>query len=135
MRYWIYHQGIPLGSVNFTPGELAIGDFDAATGYEAVRAAIRHASEGLWAMGFFHPEGALHRRVPAEVFGHAARLPLELRDDNQRQIPADFVNIVERPHATERPVVFARFRHAHAGVAGRLPPKSAGGSNASDADA
>lgn len=133
MRYWGYHQGVPLGSCHLTGGELSVAEFEPTDAYASVRGTIRDASVALWHMGFFHAEG-VHPRIPVEVLGKAARLSLELRDAEGRLVPADFVNVVERPHTEEGPVVFVRFRHAHSGVPSALRPRNAKGGGASDQD-
>ena len=134
MRYWVHHQGVPLGTVDLADGDLVVADFEPSDAYLSVRGTIREASVALWSMGFFHPEGA-QPRISVEALGRAAKLPFELRDSEGRLIPADFVNVVERPHTEDSPVVFARFRHAHSGVASivRGPNKEGGAANAPDA--
>ena len=138
MRYQVFHQGVPIGSSELALSELSVTPFEPNEAYLSVRAVIRQASVALWNMGFFHPEGFYPRttiEALTAALGKAAQLPLELRDANGKLIPADFVNVVERPHTEEGPVVFVRLRHAHSGVASlRRPPNREGG-EASDADA
>ena len=120
MRCWVYHQGVPLGSADLPSGELAVAHFEPSEAYLSVRGLIREASAALWNVTSGYPEG-FQAHVSTEALTAAAQLPLELRDDEGRLIAADFVNLVERPHTEEGPVVFARFRHSHAGVASKLP--------------
>ena len=138
MRYQVYHQGVPIGSSELAPSELTVTPFEPNDAYLSVRGVIREASVALWKMGFFHPEG-FYPRTTLEALtvalGEAARLPLELRDAHGKLVPADFVNVVERPDTEEDPAVFVRMRHAHGGVPStRLPPNREGGAT-SDADA
>ena len=134
MRYWVYHQGVPLGIVDLTGGELVVAEFEPSDAYLSVRSTIREASVALWSMGFFHPEG-VQQLVSVEAPGRAAKLSFELRDAEGKLIPADFVNVVERPHTEDGPVLFVRFRHAHSGVASvvHLPHKKGGAAKSSDA--
>jgi hypothetical protein len=121
MRVAVYHNGVPIGEADLRGGELVIAEFEPNAAYAGVQPVIREASEVLWSLGFFHSEGT-RPRLPAEALGRAARLPLELRDAQGKQLAADFVNLVERPGAGAAPVLFARFRHAHAGVPAALRP-------------
>jgi len=115
-----------------------VAPFEPNDAYLSVRGLIREASVALWNMGFFHPEG-FHPRTSTEALsatlGRAAQLSLELRDAAGRLVPADFVNVVERPHSEEGPMVFVRLRHAHSGVPSTLRPPNRKGGGASDADA
>ena len=125
MRYWLHHHGVPIGSVELERGELAIGDFEPVDAYQSIRGVIRDASAAIWSIGFLHHEG-LQPRVSADFLGAAARISLELRDADGKLVPVDWINVIERPDANARPVVFARFRHAHAGVASALRPADRG---------
>ena len=131
MRVSVYHNGVPIGDADLGAGELVVAEFEPNQAYSSVQLLIREASKALWGLGFFDPE-AVSSRVPVEVLGRAARLPLELRDEHGKLVPADFVNIVERPAADSQPVVFTRFRHAHAGVPSTLQPPPATGGTTSD---
>ena len=134
MRYWVYHQGVPLGSVELTGDDLLVGVFDPTEAYLAVRGLVREASTAVWNLTSGVPE-ALHSTVSPDALARAARLPLELRDGEGRHIAADFVNVVERPHTEEGPVVFTRFRHSHAGTPAsvRAPHTKGGGASVPDA--
>ena len=134
MRVSVYHKGVPIGDAHLVGSELAIAEFEPNAAYGSVQPIIREASRALWALGFFHPEG-VSPRLPAEVLGTASRLPLELRDDHGKLIPADFVNLVERPAPGARPVLFTRFCHVHAGVPSQLRPPHGTGATTSDPDA
>ena len=111
VHYSISHLGVPVGEVDLDPTETAIGELVPAAGYSAIRDTIRSASRALWATGFFDPAAAGEKVDPAAL-GRAAALPLELRDDTGVFVPADFINIVERPAPGDPPVVFVRFRLA-----------------------
>jgi hypothetical protein len=116
MRYSISHLGVPVGEVELTPTETAIGELMPVAGYESIRGVIRSASEVLWQNGFLGTTGGDQRFDPAAL-SRAQNLSLELRDDRGAFIPVDFINIVERPSAGDPPVVFVRFRLAHGHVA------------------
>ena len=134
MRVSVIHQGVPIGSAQLTGGELVIAEFEPNQAYSAVRPVIREGSQALWSMGFFHSEG-IHPRMPVEALGRAARLSFELRDAENKLIPADFVNLVERPEAGSSPALIIRFRHAHAGVPSTLRSPDAKGGATSEPDA
>jgi len=128
MRYSINHLGVPIGTVDLTTTETAIGELVPSTGYAAVQETVRSASESLWASGFLGSGGS--DKIDPAALNRAQALPLELRDERGAFVPADFINIVERQAKGEPPVVFVRFRLAPAQVASTLPSTAdrAGGS-------
>ena len=134
MRYWVYHQGVPLGSADLRGSDLLVGDFDPTEAYLSVRGLVREASVAVWNLISGYPE-EFQARVSPDALARAARLPLELRDAEGRMVAADFVNVVERPHTEEGPVVFTRFRHSHASVPSTVRPPNTKGGGASDPDA
>ena len=122
MRFFISHLGVPIGEVDLTTTETAIGELVAAPGYDAIRPTIRAASEALWAVGFLG--NSTGNDFDPAAFSRAQALSLELRDDRGAFVPSDFINIVERPAAGDPPVVFVRFRLAGAHVASVRKPTS-----------
>jgi hypothetical protein len=116
MRYVVSHLGVPIGRVDLTQGDSAVGELVATAAYDAVRNTIRSASEVLWAIGFLGSGQTANNLDPAAL-GRAQALPLELRDERGVFVPTDFINVVERPSPAELPVVFVRFRLASANVA------------------
>ena len=54
MRYWVYHQGVPLGSADLRGSDLLVGDFDPTEAYLSVRGLVREAS--LWNLTSEYPE-------------------------------------------------------------------------------
>lgn len=134
MRYWVYHQGVPLGSAELTGDELLVGELDPTEAYLSVRGLVRQASTVVWNLMAGYPAG-FQAPLSADALAKTARLPLELRDAEGRLVAADFVNVVERPHTEEGPVVFTRLRHSHAGVHSILPAPHTKGGSTSDTDA
>jgi hypothetical protein len=118
MRYSISHLGVPIGDVELTPAETAVGELTCASGYEGIREVVRSASEALAANGFWGQPGRSVGVDPA-AFRRAQNLSLELRDELGAFVPVDFINIVEGPATDAHPVVFVRFRFAHGHVASR----------------
>ena len=122
MQCSVWHQGVPLGLVQLDPAGLAVGELRPYRSYESIRGIILPASYSLWAAGFFRDGLPAPLEIPPETIRRAAELQLELRTEDGREIATDFVNIIERPSGL--PVVFARFRLAHASepaVPQRLP--------------
>ena len=120
----VAHHGVPLGRVEalrLADGDLAVGELDCLPAYDALRPTIWEASRSLWSVGFLASGADIARMSPApsEVRERAAELQLELIDEEGALVPADFVNIVERPFVEMRPVVFARLRLAQASAAVR----------------
>ena len=125
-RVVVAHQGIPIGrieAIRLTTGDIAIGELECMSAYEALRPIIREASRSLWSVGFLASGIDVSRLsvAPSDVRERAAELELELRDDTGVLIPTDFVNIVERPFVDMPPVVFARFRLASASERAAIP--------------
>jgi hypothetical protein len=110
MRFVISHLGVPIGNVDLPPAETAVGELVPADGYLAIRETIRSASRVLWASGFLADGDGTEFDVSA--LSRAQALSLELRDERGACVPADFINIVERPAPSDPPVVFVRFRMA-----------------------
>jgi hypothetical protein len=121
VRYSISHLGIPIGEVELSPTETAVGELTPASGHDGISHIVRAASEALWARGFLGPGGGDPHFDPA-VLSRAQDLSLELHDALGALVPVDFINIVERPGPCEPPVVFVRFRLAHGHVASVLKP-------------
>jgi len=125
----VTHHGVPLGRVEalrLTNGDLAIGELECLSAYDALRPTIREASRSLWSVGFLASGVDLTRMAPAdiEVRERAAELELELRDETGQLVPTDFVNIIERPFDTP-PVVLARLRLAPAAETAFVSPRGA----------
>ena len=125
----VTHHGVPLGRIEalrLTTDDLAVGELECLSAYDALRPTIREASRSLWSVGFLASGVDVTRMSPAaeEVRQRAAELALELRDARGALIPTDFVNIVERPFE-DRPVVFARLRLASAADRAVLTPTEA----------
>ena len=113
----VTHHGVPLGRVEalrLTTTDLAVGELECLSAYDALRPTIREASRSLWSVGFLASGMDVTRMAPAPaaVRERAAELELELRDEQGALVPTDFVNIVERPFVEMPPVVFARLRLA-----------------------
>ena len=134
MHVSVVYNGVPIGEADLGGGELVVAEFRPSDAYTVIQPIVRDASRALWNLGFFNPEN-ISPRVPAEVLGRAARLSLELRDAEGNQLHADFVNVVERPSPGSAPVLFARFRHSHAGVTSTVRPPHGRGVSTSDPDA
>jgi len=127
MRYSISHLGVPIGDVDLSPTETAVGELVPVAGYSAIEETVRAGSRALWAAGFLSVNGA-GAEVDPVALGRAAALTLELRDDRGALVPADFINIVERPTPGEPPIVFVRFRLAPSQVPSiRNTPEIPGG--------
>lgn len=139
MRVIVMHNGSPLGSVDLMqpslaadePSAVAVGELRAGPGYDAVREVVRAASAELWRLGFlgeshYAPLFAATTPNPGAL-GRAADLPLELRDEHGIFVPADYINIIERPDLAGLPVVVARFRLAPGAVGAPVPPGPRGG--------
>jgi hypothetical protein len=110
MRFLISHLGVPIGDVDLPATETAVGELVPSDGYIAIRDTIRSASQVLWANGFLSEAGGIG--FDPSALSRAQALPLELRDEQGTFVPADFINIVERPSPSDPPVVFVRFRMA-----------------------
>jgi hypothetical protein len=94
------------------------------------RLSVKHPRpSGEW--DFFNPK-EFSRGYQLKRLGGLPHCRLELRDADGRMVPADFVNIVERPHNHVGPVVFVRFRQAHASVPSVLHPRRNRAGDASD---
>lgn len=118
-RVVVTHHGVPLGRVEalrLTTGDLAVGELECLSAYDALRPTIWEASRSLWSVGFLASGIDVTRMAPAPaaVRERAAALDLELRDEQGSVVPTDFVNIVERPFVDMPPVVLARLRLASA---------------------
>ena len=133
MRHAIVtHHGVPLGRVQalrLTTGDIAVGELERLSAYDALRPTIWEASRSLWSVGFLASGVDVTRLSPAppEVRERAAELELELHDEEGALVPTDFVNIVERPFVEMPPVVIARLRLAPAGEMASVPPGEATG--------
>jgi len=123
----VTHHGVPLGRVEalrLTTGDLAVGELECLSAYDALRPTIWEASRSLWSVGFLSSGIDVTRMspAPAAVRERAAELELELRDEKGGLIPSDFVNIVERPFVDMPPVVLARLRLAQAAESATVIP-------------
>lgn len=116
MQCSVLHRGVPIGVVRLEPAGLAVGELRPYSSYESIRPIILPASYSLWAAGFFRDGVAAPLDLPPETIRRAAELELELHTEHGEQIATDFVNVIERPTGGS-PVVFARFRLAHASAA------------------
>jgi len=121
--YDVTHNGVPIGRVSLTIGELGVGDLEPTSHYGAVRDLIRSASRSLWAVGFLPGSPTPGRQTTSiEAVTRAAELELELYDDKGVLVPTDFVNVVEHEDASRQPAVFVRFRLERAGRPAAVVP-------------
>jgi hypothetical protein len=126
MRFILSHLGVPIGELELPTTERAVGELEPAKGYLAIRETIRAASQVLWANGFLGEGTGI--AFDTSSLARAQALSLELRDERGAFVPADFINIVERPRPTDTPVVFVQFRMAPSQIPSRREsPEMQGG--------
>ena len=120
MRFSVVHEGIPVGFVVLSPGELVAGQLVPLPSLDPLRNTIRAGSDALLALGFFGAATAAGQNGAGAALRAAAAVRFDLFDDRGNLSPATFVNVIEAPDGGL--VVLARFGHAHSPVTAPLRP-------------
>ena len=120
MRFSVMHEGVPVGFVELSSGELVAGRLAPLPALDPLRDTIRDGSTALLALGFFGAATAAGRNGAGASLRAAASLRFELFDERGDLVPATFVNLIEPPDGGL--VVLTRFGHSHALVGASLPP-------------
>ncbi|PYP77534.1 MAG: hypothetical protein DMD35_14370, partial [Gemmatimonadetes bacterium] len=108
------HEGVPVGHVELTGGELVAGPLVPLSAFDALRPTVQAGSAALLALGFFGAASAAGENGAGPALEAAAALRFDLVDLHDELVPATFVNIIEAPDGGL--VLFARLGHAHARV-------------------
>jgi hypothetical protein len=128
VRYAVMHEGVPIGHVELSGGELVAGPLTPLPALEPLRATVQEGSAALLSLGFFGAATAAVEGDTEAALRAAAAIQLDLADLRGELVPTTFVNLLEAPDGGL--VLLARFGHAHA----RVPAeREATPRNASDA--
>ena len=114
MRFTVVQDGVPIGTSELVPSELAAGVLEPLAAYETIRSRVRSATETLRSLGMLTPP--LHEPVDPAALARAAVLVFELRDPAGALAPTDWVNVFEYTGLAPEYAVLARFRGAFAGT-------------------
>ena len=112
MRYSVNHDGVPVGFVELSEGELVAGTLTPVAALDAVRPTIRAGSDALLSLGFFGATSGVALNGAGTALRAAADLRFDLIDLEGRVVHATFVNLIEAPDGGV--VVIARLSHASA---------------------
>jgi hypothetical protein len=113
------HQGVPIGYIELTEGELVAAPLLALPAFDPLRPTVQAGSAALLALGFFGAASAEEHNGAGAALRAAAALQFDLVDRHGELVPATFVNVLEAPDGGL--VVFARLGHAHARVPAMRP--------------
>ena len=128
MRYAVVHEGVPVGHIELTTGELVAAPLLPLPAFEALRPTVQAGSAALLTLGFFGAASTVGQNGSAAALQAAAALQFDLVDLQGELVPATFVNVLEAPDGGL--VVFARLGHAHARVVANKPVTSRAGTDA-----
>jgi len=112
MRFSVNHDGVPVGFVELSEGELVAGTLTPVAALDVLRPTIRAGSDALLALGFFGAASGAALNGAGTALRAAADLRFELVDIEGRVAHATFVNLIEAPDGGV--VVIARLSHASA---------------------
>ena len=120
MRFSVVHDGVPVGFVELTTGELVAGSLAPVAALEPLRPTIRAGSDALLALGFFGAASGATLNGAGTALRAAADLRFELVDFHGQLAHTSFVNLIEAPDGGI--VVITRLSNDHATIPATVSP-------------